>query len=100
MAQNKGKGGGSRLPKDRVNDHSRTASGRFAKGHCPNPKGRPRKVKPAPGEELEAVLQQEMKLADGSSITMAHYLALIAVGRAQKDPKMALKLVMQQARPV
>ena len=79
MAQNKGKGGDGRPPKDRVIDPSRTARGRFAKGHCPNPKGRPRKVKPAPGEELEAVLQQEMKLADGSSIT------IITIGGSPAD---------------
>ncbi|CAA0112381.1 Uncharacterised protein [Starkeya nomas] len=77
-------------------NNGRLPNGRFGKGHCGNPKGRPRKPKPVPGEELQAALDEVITMPDGEAITMRQFLAKVILRAAAHNPKLALDLLTHQ----
>lgn len=78
------------------NGPARAFDGRFKEGHSGNPRGRPRKAKPAPEAVLTRVLDEELpnKLPGQSGrISMREALIRSLCVRALKDPRIALALL-------
>lgn len=73
-------------------DAARDATGRFRKGVCPNPKGRPRKAKPDFRQQLTAILQEEV-MAGGRTMSMFEVLLRTLCRDASKDSRLLLRLL-------
>lgn len=79
---------------------ARKADGRFAPGHCPNPKGRPRKRDTTIGDVLASVLEKTIQdNTPGSTkrMSLKEALAQFLCAKALKDPKLALAILKQAA---
>ena len=79
---------------------ARTAGGRFAPGHCPNPKGRPRKRLEAGSSLLADILDEEIEVGTGGQrkrMTMREVTLRSLCARATKDAVIALAVLKLDA---
>lgn len=70
----------------------RDAKGRFRKGVCPNPNGRPRKAKAEIGQQIIAILQEEVPTG-GKTMPMSEVLIRSYIREALKNPRMFISLL-------
>ena len=73
-------------------DSGRGADGKFRKGFCPNPKGRPRKAKADLRQQLTAILHEEV-MAGGHPMSMFEVLFRTYCKEAMKNPRLLTRLL-------
>jgi hypothetical protein len=79
----------------------RDANGRFKPGRCPNPKGRPPKPKPRPGDYLSGILDKAFPFdipGFPGPKTVRDALAYSACLKGLKEPNVAISLLKLDAQ--
>ncbi len=85
-----------------TDSQTRNSNGRFKKGHCPNPNGRPPKPKLSPLEVLTGLLDEPIAMSDQTGrrqVPVSEALARTVVNYGLKNPAFALKLLQCAQEP-